>query len=223
MNKSFTYGAVAGISSIALAIPLLAQISSAASTGSSATTTTPGVTRPAPSQACVQALAAKDASFLSTIDAMIAAQKTATQTHEDALTAAAAITDDTQRAAAVKAADQAYRTAMQTAMQTQMTNGKTQMDALKTACGNAEGGMSGLGFGSGPMDGWNHGPMKGSMRGGMMNSTALATKLGITADQLKTELQSGKTIQDIAKEHGVTLPARLGFKGQHGQQTSSVQ
>lgn len=221
MNKSFTYGAVAGISSLALAIPFLAQISSAASTGSSVATTTAKAVRPAPTQACVVALVAKDDAFLANVDTMIAAQKTATQTHRSALNAAASITDDTQRQAAVKAADEAFRTAMKTAMESHMTADKTQMEALKTACGNAGmgGGMHfemGMGMG-GPGHG---GMMKGGMRG---NPEGLATKLGMTADELKTALKSGKTIEAIAAEKGITLPARPERGMKHMQQTSSVE
>lgn len=207
MNKSFTYGAVAGISSLALAVPFLAQISSAASTGSSAATTTAKAARPAPTQACVVALVAKDDAFLANVDTMIAAQKTATQTHRNALNAAASITDDTQRQAAVKAADEAFRTAMKTAMESHMTVDKTQMEALKTACGNA--GMGGgmhfeMGMG---MGGPGHGGMKGHMRG--PNPEMLAEKFGMTADEMKAALDSGKSIEDIAKEKGMTLPARM--------------
>ncbi len=220
MNKSFTYGAVAGISSLALAVPFLAQISSAASTGSSVAALTSKAARPAPTQACVVALVAKDDAFLSNVDTMIAAQKTATQTHRNALNAAASITDDTQRQAAVKAADEAFRTAMKTAMDSQMTANKTQMEALKTACGNAGmgGGMHfemGMGMG-GPGHG---GMMKGHMRG---NPEALATKFGMTADELKAALDSGKTIEDIAKEKGITLPVRMERGQKQMQQTSSV-
>lgn len=222
---NFTAGAIAGISSIALAIPVLAQISSAASTGTTASASTAAKTRPAPTVACVQALAAKDDAFLSNVDTMIAAQKTATTTHRNALTAAAAITDDTQRQAAVKAADEAFRTAMKTAMDSQMTTGKTEMEALKTACGDTMGGMRfEMAFG---------GPMGGHGKGGMMrgpNPEELAQKLGITADELKTELDSGKSIEDIAAAHGVTLPARaegknfiMRFQKEKASQTSSIQ
>ncbi|MFZ5644958.1 MAG: DUF2680 domain-containing protein [Bacillota bacterium] len=47
-------------------------------------------------------------------------------------------------------------------------------------------------------------------RGGMFkgrgpNTDALANVLGITADQLKTEFQAGKKIEDIVTEHGMTM------------------
>lgn len=112
--------------------------------------------RPAPSQACVQALVEKDTKFLASIDAMTAAHKAAVQAHKDALTAAAALTDDTQRKTAVDAAHQAFREAMKATMDAQGDH-KAEMEALKAACGDS------LGFGhhfGGPMI-RGKGPMKG--------------------------------------------------------------
>ena len=45
-----------------------------------------------------------------------------------------------------------------------------------------------------------HGP-----RGGMVASDAVAKALGITAEELRTELQSGKSIADVAKAKGVDV------------------
>ncbi len=209
MNK-FTLGAIAGATSLALAVPMLVQISSAATgdqTSSAGLKTRPVATPP--SQACVLALVQRDGEFLSTIDAMIAEQKTATQTHKDALTAAAALTDEKARQDAVKKADDALRASMEAARKAQ-GDPKTQMDALKTACGDS---MPMMGMG-GPMGGDFHGGPRGGKMGQMMGrgQDMLAQKLGMTADELKTALASGKTIQDIAKEKGITLPA----KGEHG-------
>lgn len=38
------------------------------------------------------------------------------------------------------------------------------------------------------------------------NTARMAERLGISEDELKKELASGKTMQDIAKEHGVEMP-----------------
>jgi hypothetical protein len=186
MNK-FTLGAIAGIVTVALAVPLLAQISSAATSGA------PKFTRPVPTQQQVQDMVARDDAFLKNVDAMVTVQKTATQAHEAALTAAASITDDTQRQAAVQKANDDERTAIQNAI--------TANPDLKSAMMPFGGGR---GFGEG----------KGGMMGRGPNTASLATKLGMTETDLKAALDGGKTIQQIAQEHGVTLPARTG--GKHG-------
>lgn len=133
MNK-YIIGGIAGAASLAVAFPLVAQFVSAASGTAATANDVETNDAPAPSQACVQALADRDGKFLASIDAMITAQKAATQAHKDALTAAVAITDDTQRAAAVDAADKAFGDAMKAAF-TAHGDPKTEMDAVKTACG----------------------------------------------------------------------------------------
>lgn len=118
--NTFTIGALAGISALALAVPVIAQISSAqiAGTSSSTTSTTapPSFTRPIPTQQQVTDMAAKDAAFLKNVDAFVSVEKSAIQLHEDALTAAASIADDTQRQAAVLKANTDERTSLQTAL-----------------------------------------------------------------------------------------------------------
>lgn len=142
MKKS-TLGILGGASLLAVGAPLLLPLMAYAATASSSSSVKARtMTRPVPTQACVQALAGKDADFLAHIDARIAAQKAATQTHKDALTAAAALTDDTQRQAAVQAADKAFRTAMDAAM----ASDKTAMDAVAAACGKTMGGPGPMGM-----------------------------------------------------------------------------
>ncbi len=176
--SKFTLGAMAGIATVALAVPFLAQISSAASTGTAAK-------RPVPTQQQVTDMAAKDAAFLSNIDALVTVEKSAVQAHQTALTAAAAITDDTQRAAAVKAANDAERAAIQ---------------AAHTANPNLKSAMMPFGGGRG-------GPGGPGMMGRGPNQADLASKLGMTETELKAALDSGKTVQELATEKGVTLPA----------------
>ncbi|MFA6523169.1 MAG: hypothetical protein WCS85_02270 [Candidatus Peribacteraceae bacterium] len=191
--KKFTIGAIVGATSLAVAFPLLAQFAGAAE---STTQTTPPE-RPVQTQACVQALASRDDATLSGIDALIAAQKSATLAHRDALTAAAALTDDTARQEAVQKADEAFRTAMDTARKAN-TAEQTAMEAVKTACGDAGfGGRGMMGFGQMEGRGGQH---------GQRDMSGIAEKLGMTSDELKTALDSGKTIQDLATEKGVTLP-----------------
>ena len=201
--KKFTYGVIAGMSSLALAVPLFAQVGSAATNSSAADAVK---ARPIPSQACVTALAAQEGTMISKIDSMMASHKTILQAHQTALTAAAGIADDTARQAALQKAHEQMRTAMQAAKPStdEMTAAK---EALQAACGDTmpfHGMGMGLGF-----------EMK---HGGKRGPGDLAAKLGLTEDQLRTELDSGKTIQEIATEHGITLPAKAdrGFMMKHG-------
>lgn len=136
--KKFAIGAAAGASALALAFPLLVSAAGDASASQN--------NRPVPSQACVQAIAANESTAIGDIDAMTAARKEAMKTHQTALTAAALITDDTQRMAAIKAANDAFRTALKNARDAKSTTIKTAMDAVKAACGDTMRGMMG-GFG----------------------------------------------------------------------------
>lgn len=224
MKKSFIAGAAAGASSLAVAIPLLAQMAGAQSASSAATDVLK--TRPVPSQACVQALATRDASALAQIDTHVAAHKSALQARQSALSAAASITDDTARQEAVKAAHEAFRTAMEASMGSKEDR-QADMEALKTACGDAFRGLGGPGMMGKDMGGPG---MKGGHHGGKsIMKLDLGEKLGMTAEELKAELDAGKTIEDIAAEKGVELPARpegmmrggmMGFGRDH-QGTSS--
>lgn len=188
MNK-FTLGAATGVTSLLIAVPLFAQMAGAAS--SSATTMT-GKTRPVPTQTCVLAMADHETSMLSTIDARTAAHKAAAMAKRDALKAAAALTDDTERMEALKKAQEDFKAAMESTMK---TKDETSIAALKTACGDSF--PMGMGGHMGGKEG-----MKGKMHG------KLAEKLGMTVDELKAALESGKTIEQIATEKGVTLPER---------------
>ncbi len=145
--KKFTLGVAAGMTSLAIAVPLLAQGTLAASSIPAAGRTT-AANRPVPTQACIQAMAQKDELFLSHIDAMTSAQKTATQAHKAALTAAAGITDDTQRRDALKKAEDDFRTAMQAAIEANKADMDTLMQTIRTACGNTRGLGMGLQYGS---------------------------------------------------------------------------
>lgn len=189
MKNKFTLGVVAGMSSLALAVPLFAQVSSAQS---AATTATPAATsarsimfRHAPlTQQQVTDMAAKDGLFLSNIDAMVTVQKSAVAARQTALTSAAAISDETQRSAAVEKAQQDMRTAIEAAV--------TANPDLKNA-------MMPFGGHGGDHKGFGHGGIgKGD----------LAAKLGMTETELQAAITSGKTIEQIAAQKGVTLPAR---------------
>ena len=200
MKKTFALGAAAGMSSLALAVPLLAQLAGAASSD----TVSSGAATQAQhvhTRECVEALAAHDDFMLSGMDAMVVAHKAATIAHRDALRAAATITDDEQREAAVKNAHAALRAAIRAAMEGQ--GDKTaQMEELHAACDDAIGFHGMMLHGLGPMGG------KGFMMKFRHGPDDLAEKLGMTADELKAAIESGKTIEQIAEEKGVDLPAR---------------
>ena len=191
MNK-FTLGVIAGISTLTLAVPAIAQISSAASVVSSAVTEAPFKNRPPLTQQQVQDIITKTDSFLANIDAFTTVQKGAAQTLKTALTAAPSITDETERNAAVKKAMQDGHTTIQSAL--------TAHPELKGAMHPFGGpkGMRGHGMGHGP------------------KAAKLAEKLGMTEAELKAAFDSGKTIEEIATEKGITLPSRPAFMGKHG-------
>jgi hypothetical protein len=122
MKNKFTLGAISGISALALAIPILAQVSSAQVSDNgqppSATASPHDFKRSRGplTQADVQQLIDYDTKLLANVDAIVAIQKNATQERLVALTAAAAITDDAQRQAAVQAAMEAFRANMESAI-----------------------------------------------------------------------------------------------------------
>lgn len=200
MKNKFILGAIAGMSTITLAVPVLAQITSAASTTTStgaATSASPKfkVTRGPLTQEKLQEMIDRDTAFLTNADAILALHKSATTAHKAALTAALSLTDDTAREAAVKKANEDMRATMEAAI--------TANPALKGAMMP----MGKPGFG-GP-GGRGHGPEKGD----------LAAKLGMTEAELKAAIEGGKTIEQIATEKGITLPARPPFMGRgHGEQ-----
>jgi hypothetical protein len=80
---------------------------------------------------------------------------------------------------------------------------KAQLPTLGDGKFPGPGGMGGPGMGHG---GRGHGgfgePGFGGRGAGL---DAAATALGITSDELKTELQAGKTIADVATEKGVDV------------------
>ncbi|MDD5103737.1 MAG: hypothetical protein PHX93_05045 [Candidatus Peribacteraceae bacterium] len=165
MHK-FTLGTLVGISSLVL-VPLLA---SAASSAVGTSENPPQ--RPVPSQECLQAQVAEQDLLLSTFDATSVARKSAMQAHRDVLAAAAAITDETQRQAALQRAHEDFRTAMKDLMPAGSDEMQAARQAVQDACGGSghKGGMGldmGGGFGGGRMMGGfgEHG-MRGERRGG---------------------------------------------------------
>lgn len=214
MNK-FTLGALAGMSSLAVAVPLMLQGVSAASTSSASI---PSHVFTPPTQACLAAQVDLEQARIDNFDTMSAQRKTELQKRHDALATVAAITDDTQRADALKKLrtdGQAARKAEPTDVPAAIT---TAQAAVKAACGNTMMPAIGDMMGSPGSDRGFGGPMHGG-KGPM--GAQLATKLGMTETDLKAALDSGKTIEQIAEEKGITLPARPAF-GHHKENTGMM-
>lgn len=169
MQKSFTLGAVAGVSTLLLAVPFVAQIAGAQSASSVATSSPP-----VPSQACVQTMVGLEDAHLANIDAMMASKKQSMQTRRDALAAVAAITDDAQRQEALKRMHEDMRANMKTSM-TQPEAVATAMEAVKAACGDSLGFRGGFhkGFGMGHMMGKRGGKHHGWMKPSQESSTSV--------------------------------------------------
>lgn len=186
-------GAASGIATLMLAVPVLAQVSGAQeisdATAPSGTSSIASSVRAPRGQKNIQFLIDKDTAFLANIDSMVTLQKNAVQTRLNALTAAASITDETARQEAVQAAKKTYRTTIQ--------NAREANPDLKS-------GMQ-MGFGKKSHNGRGKGHGFGSPK--------FAEKLGMTEEELKAELDSGKTIEQIAEKKGVELPMRPPFMG----------
>lgn len=190
MNK-FTAGVATGISSLALAVPLIAQIAGAQNVEFTAATE---ADFPVPTQACAGAMANLEEYHLANFDKMNEKRKQEIQARVDSLNTIASIADDTQREEAFKKMHEDMRATMGDIEKDEEVT--TLMDATREACGDV------MMFGHG-------GP--GFMAKHVVKFD-LAEELGMTSDQLKAELDGGKTIEQIAEEKGVELPARPAFK-----------
>lgn len=186
MKKTFTVGALTGMSALIIAVPALAQLSHAAQTmettsANSVSSSLFGKQRPPMTVDQVQQMIERDDAFLKNIDALVAIQKTATEKHKAALTAALTLDDDTARQAALETAHQNMKKTMDDAIAAN-PDLKRMMPFGPGRHGRHPGG-----HGRGPAD--------------------LAQKLGMTQDELKAAFAAGKTIEQLAQEKGVTLPA----------------
>jgi hypothetical protein len=183
MNHRFI-GAVAGLTSLAIAVPAFAQVTGSSS--SSIPNTMKDIVRMHRgqlSQGDVQTMIEKDNALLTHIDELSALIESSTQQHKTALTAAAAITDETQRTEAVRAAHQARHEAM-----------KDYLDANPDL-------LDALPFPGKHMKMKGHGPHAHHER--------MAELLGMTTDELKAALEGGKTLAQIAEQKGIELPERI--------------
>lgn len=193
MKKAFTLGAVSGITALAIGFPIAAQFAGAQEESTSSSATRPVFEkRMNLTQDDVQNMIDRDNEFLLHIDAFVAIQKEAIQNHRIALEAAADIEDDDARNEAVKAARDAMRTEIESAI-----DADPDLKDLKM-----------MPFG---------GPGKKGPRGEGMHHAhgpeKMAELLGMTPDELKADIDSGKTIDQIAEEKGIELPERPMFHG----------
>ncbi len=192
MNKTFALGALSGVAALGLAAPIAVHLVGAATPDSPSTPVS--IVRdvvfghPPSRVEDIQKMIDRDQAILENIDEIASVVTSATQTRKAALTAALSITDDTQRAEAVKAANDAFHASLKAAVEAN--------PELKDAL---------------PFGGKRMGHGFGVMRRGPAPEM-LAEKLGMTADELKAALESGKTLEEIVEEKGVELPRFQKFK-----------
>ncbi len=166
---------------------------------------------PTPSQECVAAMAEVQENRLANFETHMAARKEAMTVHLNGLRNAMTIEDETERAAALKQANENARTIMQNALPSQEER-DAQREALQAACGdNAFFGMGMMGFGHMGMRG--PGGDFGLRDGTGPRLEHMAELLNMTEDELQAELDNGKTIPEIAEEQGVELPAPPNDRG----------
>jgi len=194
MKKSFTLGAVSGITALAIGFPLAAQFVGAQSAQQASVSSKRMQRwdkREPLSQDDVEAMVDNDNQILLHIDDFVSIFKEAVQNHRIALQAAADMQDETERNDAVMNAHKAMRDAIKDAIE---ANPDLQMLHM-------------IPFGPG-----GKGPHGPGMMGHRRGPEILAEKLGMTPDELKDALESGKTVDDIAEEKGVELPERPSFE-----------
>ncbi len=196
MHKKFLFGAASGALALALAFPVLAQVSSAQ-------TVATGIdreNRPPLTDERIQEMIDHDQALLDNVDEMVVVLKDLTDTHRQALSAALTITDETARAAAVRAANDARHEAFKAAMEAS----PEFKDALPIVP-HGPGGRGG------------HGPARGP------GSEKFAEKLGLTVEALKAQIEAGQTIEQIAAEKGIELPARPAGRGPMDRQARGAE
>lgn len=178
MNKKFMLGALSGVSALAIGFPVLAQVAGAQ--------TVSGTDVPA----FENRLFVRPALTDEQLQKMIARDQAVLDNLDELASSILSATQahkDALTAALTIADEDARKEAVRDAEEAR----RESMKAFMEANPDLKGAMP---FG-GP-----HGRGPGP--------EMLAEKLGMTADELKAELDSGKTIEQIAEEKGVDLPAR---------------
>lgn len=133
--RSFTKGFAAGATALAVGVPLMAQMALAASADvpDSGKVLPDDAERPAPSQPCTEAMAHLASAHVDVFDEMNKARKEKMIAHRDALIAAAAITDDAQRAEVLKSAHEAMKPTEERTVPAAL---QAAMDEVKSKCGD---------------------------------------------------------------------------------------
>jgi hypothetical protein len=175
-------GFLAAASAAALAVPVFAQTNSSAAASETGDKLIRFERHLPMTQDQLREMVERQESFLANFDQIAALHKGALTEHVAALKIAAEIGDETRREEAVRSAHETMR---------------ERMEAAIEANPDLKGGMLFLGGPGGHHGMRGHGPMKGM----------LAEKLGMTPDELRAVLESGKSIEEIAEERGVELPA----------------
>jgi hypothetical protein len=170
MNK-FTLGVVSGASSLALAIPLFAQISSAQTAASSVA----NANRPVPTQECLTAMVAMEDYHLEHFDAKTSDHKAQMQAHRDAMNTAAKITDEAARKAALENAHGEMRTAKGEMRAEPTDEVQALMEAVHEECGNTMMFHKGMKHGGMKMNMGMPGMGMHNMRGQMESSPSTST------------------------------------------------
>lgn len=146
--KSFTKGFAAGATALAVGVPLMAQMALAASADQAVSQAADAQDRPSPSQSCTEAMAHLASAHVDVFDEMSKDRKAKLVAHRDALVAAAGITDDAQRAKALKSAHEAMKPTEERTIPAAI---QAAMDEVKADCGDTmmfkgrHGGMGGHG------------------------------------------------------------------------------
>lgn len=192
-------GSITAISVFAAGTAAFAQSSSSASPIAGAQVGAGIDGRPVPTQECLLAMVTLEGEHLEHFDERIADEKARMQQRIDALSAVAALADDTARAEALRAMHEERKDAARPAPPEDV---EAAMEAVKEACGDV------MMFHKGPGMG-GHGMFMMKMHGrGHRGPDMLIEKLGMTEEEFTAAVDSGKTIEEIAEEQGVELPAK---------------
>lgn len=149
----------------------------------------------------------REAKLRETLQALVTAG-TIDASEVDAIVTALQTKPTTPPAADTTGARPDKATMLKARLQTLVDDGtltSSQLDAVVTALEAARpmGGHGGRGHGGPGHDGQNHGGARGEKRQEML--TAAADAIGITADELKTAIEGGQTIAQVAEANGKSV------------------
>ena len=176
--------------------------------GASAKSTTPQAISANDTSTDASTPAAREAKLRETLQTLVAAG-TIDASDVDAIVTAMSTKPATPPAADTTGARPDKATMLKARLQTLVDDGtltSSQLDAVVTALEAARpmgGGHEGRGHGGQDHGGQNHGGARGEKRQAMLTSAAEA--IGITAEELKTAIEGGQTIAQVAEANGKTV------------------